>query len=315
MENLEDIQNKFRLFAQSRQVDPEDTELAFQLQNATSVDPDLLEKMVYLYAASLYRWVDVLLFYRKMVVPSHEEILNTLRIIFEGAITHTDQFHGKASVSDWLFDMSYQVVRDSRPRTWLINLHKLIAGNDSDVASREPISEYWNMIDGLPDKLRWPLILRYLFDLDLPDIADILHIQVSDVHSRLNNARKQLLTDAIASQSDSQIHAFLDGLLDENPDKLNQMLQHLAECELCQAHAIKLNELEKNLSEKTKERWRIPDLSNDELNALIQSLLSEKQQPKNWWKEKLPLKHSIWILGLCALFVGLAIIFVRMTPE
>ncbi len=315
MENLEDLQNKFRLYAPSRQIDPEDTELAFQLQNATSVDPDLLEKMVYLYAASLYRWVDVLLFYRKMVVPSHEEILDTLRIIFERSISHIDQFHGKASVSDWLFDVSLLVVGGYSARNRIADLRKIISGHDNDSISREPASDHWKNIDCLPEKLRWPLILRYLFDLDLPDIADILHIQVSDIHSRLNRTRQQLILKPNQSHYDRQILAFMDGVLDENPDELNQLLQHLAECDLCQAYAINLNGLEKNLSALAKERWRIPALSNDETNALIQSLLSEKQQPKLWWREKLPVKQSMWILGLCAIFVGLAIIFVRMTPE
>ena len=315
MENLDDALNKFRLYAPSRQVDPQDIELAFQMQNATSIVPDLLEKMIHLYTINLYRWVEVLLFYRNMVVPSNEEILNTLGMIFTRAITHIDQFHGKASVSDWLFNVSLLEVGGYRDWNRLADLRKIITGRDDDNLSSEPASDYWRNIDGLPEKHRWPLILRYLFDLDVPDIAEILHIQLSEVHSRLSNARKQLLTDPIASHFDSQILAFMDGLLDENLYELNQLLQHLAECDLCQAYAVKINEFEKTLAGKTKDRWSCPPLSDDDLKSLLQSILREIQQPKVWWKEVLPLQHSIWILGLCVIFVGLAFLFVRMTSE
>jgi DNA-directed RNA polymerase specialized sigma24 family protein len=300
-----DISNKFRLFVSSLKVDPEDTELAFQLQNATSLGPDLLEKMVHLYAADLYRWLDVLLIYRTLAVPSHEEIVNTLRRIFERSITQIDQFHGKASVSDWLFDISLQVIGGNKPNKWLADLRKIIAGHFNGSNSSEPVSESWNNIDGLPDKLRWPLILRFLFDLDLADIAEILHIQVSDVHFRLTNARKQLLPDPITSHFDVQIQAFMDGVLDENQPELDQLLQHLADCELCQAYATRINGLEKNLADRIKDRWSSHHLNEDDFESILKSILIRKQQPKVWWKEKLPVRQSIWSLALCMIFVGL----------
>jgi DNA-directed RNA polymerase specialized sigma24 family protein len=310
-----DLHNNYRLFDRHRQVDPEDIELAFQLQNATSVDQNLLGKIVYRYSASLYRLVEVLLFYRKMVAPSHDEILYTLQTIFERSITNIEKFHGSASVLVWLFDVSLQVVADHRTRKWLPDFRKKITSNGDLGVLHEVVSNNCKSIDSLPEKLRLPLILRYLFDLDLPDIADILHIQVSEVHLQLINGRKQLLTNPIVSHFDLQILSYIDGLLDRNSHELNQLLKHLAECELCQRYAIKINDLEKSLAVNFKERWCFPDLSKADLDGLIQTLLSEKQRPKLWWKEKLPLKQSIWIFALCVMFVGLTILFTRILPE
>jgi WD40 repeat protein/DNA-directed RNA polymerase specialized sigma24 family protein len=310
----DNILNNYRLFGGYGQVDSEDTELAFQLQNATSMDQGLLEKIVYKYSARLYRFVKVLLFYRKMVNPSNDEILNTLRIIFEKSITNIKKFHGSTSVSDWLFEMSFSVVADTRTRNWLPAFFKKKSYRNPGVL-REVVSDNCNSIDSLPDKYRLPLILRYLFTLDLHDIADILHIQVGEVHLRLNNARQQLLTDPIAAHFDRQIMAFMDGLLDENPDELNQLNLHLADCDLCQRYAKRINDLEMSLTLIVKERWSLPEFSKDDLDTLILSILSNKQSSKVWWKVQLPLRSSIWILGICAVLVGFIILSIRINPD
>jgi RNA polymerase sigma-70 factor (ECF subfamily) len=50
----------------------------------------------------------------------------------------------------------------------------------------------WNAVDGLDEKHRIPVILRYVHDLTVPEIAKILHISQGTVHSRLHYARKEL---------------------------------------------------------------------------------------------------------------------------
>jgi RNA polymerase sigma-70 factor, ECF subfamily len=52
----------------------------------------------------------------------------------------------------------------------------------------------WMAVDGLDEKHRLPIILRYVHELNVPEIANILHLSQGTVHSRLHYARKQLHT-------------------------------------------------------------------------------------------------------------------------
>lgn len=47
-------------------------------------------------------------------------------------------------------------------------------------------------VDRLDEKHRIPLILRYVHELTVPEIAQILHLSQGTVHSRLHYARKHL---------------------------------------------------------------------------------------------------------------------------
>jgi RNA polymerase sigma-70 factor (ECF subfamily) len=50
----------------------------------------------------------------------------------------------------------------------------------------------WNAVDGLDEKHRFPVILRYVHELNVSEIANILHISQGTVHSRLHYARRKL---------------------------------------------------------------------------------------------------------------------------
>jgi len=50
----------------------------------------------------------------------------------------------------------------------------------------------WKAVDTLDDKHRIPVILRYVHELNVPEIARILHLRQGTVHSRLHYARRKL---------------------------------------------------------------------------------------------------------------------------
>jgi RNA polymerase sigma-70 factor (ECF subfamily) len=50
----------------------------------------------------------------------------------------------------------------------------------------------WKAVDALDEKHRIPVILRYVHELNVPDIARILHLRQGTVHSRLHYARRKL---------------------------------------------------------------------------------------------------------------------------
>jgi RNA polymerase sigma-70 factor (ECF subfamily) len=57
--------------------------------------------------------------------------------------------------------------------------------NESDLS-------VWKAVDALDEKHRIPVILRYVNELNIPEIANILHLNQGTVHSRLHYARQKL---------------------------------------------------------------------------------------------------------------------------
>lgn len=295
---------------------PEETELAYQLQHSAPNDPDILERLVRLYSGDLYNWVGALLYYRKMTYPSHGEIISVLKKVFGKALAHVEQFHGQARVSSWLFSISYQVAMRHKNND---KMGHLVQGGKY-LYENAPVSDLkttadWTNQDDLPEKVRSTVLLRYLFDLALPDIANILNVQINQVHRRLVFGRNRLLGNPAESHREAQIQAYLDGLLDEQTDELNQLMQHLEICSLCQMSASKLIDSEKSLAESIKKRWSVSALSEKDLVGIVQSILSEVQQPKLNWQVNLPMRQTAWIIGLSLTFIGLALLFIRLTPE
>ena len=57
---------------------------------------------------------------------------------------------------------------------------------------REDDQQIWEEVDALGEKHRLPVILRYVHELTVPEIATILGASQGTVHSRLHYAREKL---------------------------------------------------------------------------------------------------------------------------
>ena len=136
----------------------EDIDLAFTLQNASRNDPDLLKQLIDHYAGDLYRWVGVLLFFQQGKQPLHAEILVLLEKVYAWAITHVDQFHGQASVFNWLFGIAYHVVNNHSFKVW--GKHRIKKKHQANELSTLPEAIDWKSLENIPEKLRNPLLLR-----------------------------------------------------------------------------------------------------------------------------------------------------------
>ncbi len=295
----------------SRGDDPEAVELAYWLQNSTPNDPAVLERLVYRYANELYPWVEILMFYQRMVKPSQAEILSRLKRIFGTAIKDVEQFHGKESASDWLFSIAYQVVRGSKS----INESKINhPGRDKTSSLQDALDGSEIDLEKIPERVRSTLVLRYRYELELDDIATILAKARKDVHQRLIKGRKQLVAHPGRSHSEKKIQAFVDGFLDDDPNELESLNQHLSGCDICLQSLQKIDGLEKDLVETLQKRWVSPRLSTEILNSLIQSVINEIVIPKAGRTVKFPLRQTAWIIGLALLMVGFVIISLRLTP-
>ena len=112
-------------------------------------------------------------------------------------------FRAEANPKTWLTSIAVNACR-SRIRkrkvrqtlsTALVALHLLKNQPPSpeQAAIQSEIDQsIWLAVDALDEKHRTPVILRYVHELNVPEIAEILHLSQGTIHSRLHYARQKL---------------------------------------------------------------------------------------------------------------------------
>jgi RNA polymerase sigma-70 factor (ECF subfamily) len=122
------------------------------------------------------------------------------------ALARLDSYRGDSAFTTWLYTITVNVSRRRlRKRQALArlkhNLQALLrvhAGSAKSIEERviqdETEALLWQALQGLGEKHRLPMILRYYLDLPVEEIAHILGIRQGTVHSRLFTARERLRT-------------------------------------------------------------------------------------------------------------------------
>jgi len=112
-------------------------------------------------------------------------------------------FRGQAAVRTWVTRITLNVCRSRLRRRrvrqalqdTLQALH-LLSGSrlepEEMAIQNEADRQLWRVIDALDEKHRLPVILRYVQELSVPEIAGILGVNEGTVHSRLHYARQKL---------------------------------------------------------------------------------------------------------------------------
>ncbi len=115
-------------------------------------------------------------------------------------------FRGESNTKTWLTSIAVNAslgrlgrLRKRKIRqvltTSLHALHLLKnppASPEQAVIQNEADQIIWKAVDALDEKHRLPVLLRYVHELTVPQIAHILHLSQGTVHSRLHYARKEL---------------------------------------------------------------------------------------------------------------------------
>jgi RNA polymerase sigma-70 factor (ECF subfamily) len=74
-----------------------------------------------------------------------------------------------------------------------LHLHRLSSATPEErILQSEVDRSIWAAVDNLDDKHRIPVILRYVHEFNVPEIARILDLNQGTVHSRLHYARQTL---------------------------------------------------------------------------------------------------------------------------
>jgi len=315
LDQEEMLRRFYRRIDPAKSVDPDDSELAFQLHLSRLNDPEIVEKLVNRYSGVVYKLIYVHLYYQKMVAPPKEQVLNVMKTIYGYAVKHVDQFHGNESVLNWLFAITYKLSGEKYRRLWIkINPFYRYRGQKGEYTTNPPNITGQHNLDRFSPSHRSIIILRYQSDLSVHDISMILNMQRSKVHSNLKIIRKRQGMVLNNSHLAEKIEAYTDGLLDEDPDEIQIIKTHIADCEECQTYATRLYELEDQLVEEASESWALPELNESDLKDIVHSIKHEIKGPGTWRKIRLPIKQTAWLLGLFILFIGLAFIFIRLTP-
>ena len=135
------------------------------------------------------------------ILDDPDEADDATQEVFVAALRSLDSFRGDSSLKTWLFSITINLCRSrlqrgkSRARLRQI-LQSLFwreqARPESEAIQHETDSDLWQVVHALDEKHRIPVILRYYRDLPVAEIAEMLHIPVGTVHSRLNHARERL---------------------------------------------------------------------------------------------------------------------------
>jgi len=130
---------------------------------------------------------------------------------FIAAHRSLENFRGEASLKTWLTAISVNVcrgiLRKRKRQESLIramgafqSLIKRTASIDETMMHDESESQLWQAVDRLDDKHRLPLVLYYVHELGVPEIAAILNTNPGTIHSRLHYARKQIAASMRAAE-------------------------------------------------------------------------------------------------------------------
>lgn len=138
-----------------------------------------------------------------------EESLEIVQDVFLALFRGIDGFREEASLMTWMRRMTINTCLNWK-RKWARRFrwdHHPIEADDGfvipeaedhaltperDYITMESESRWMERIAELPEKMRSVLVLNALEDLSYEEIAQLLHIQVGTVKSRLHHARKRL---------------------------------------------------------------------------------------------------------------------------
>jgi RNA polymerase sigma-70 factor (ECF subfamily) len=133
------------------------------------------------------------------VVRSREAAEDVVQETFLKAITRAGSFEGRSDPGTWLYRVCVNTAYDHlrREKRYSVEARACAGpgnGPEVDEASREAeeLIELRAAVDALPPQLRATLILHYVEDLSVRDVARVTRVAPGTVKARLHRARQIL---------------------------------------------------------------------------------------------------------------------------
>jgi RNA polymerase sigma-70 factor (ECF subfamily) len=119
------------------------------------------------------------------------------------AMSSLSKYRGESSFKTWLFSITlnlcrqhFRKLRSRRTLATALQAVEMTAGQPpapEDIVSRhEADRRLWAAVDALDEEHRTAIVLRYVHDLEIKEIAFITRTKEGTVHSRLHRARLNL---------------------------------------------------------------------------------------------------------------------------
>lgn len=150
--------------------------------------PERFEHLVQVYQTPLRRLCCVLL---KDAHLADDAVQET----FIKAYRAMKEFRGESSEKTWLTRIAVNTCRDMQRSRWFAHIDRSVDIASLPEESTESDPEDTGLMDAvlrLPLKQREAVLLYYYQNLTMQEISQALHITVSNVSRRLENARKAL---------------------------------------------------------------------------------------------------------------------------
>jgi RNA polymerase sigma-70 factor (ECF subfamily) len=137
------------------------------------------------------------------ILDDPDEAEDAAQETFISASTKLEDFRGESDIKTWLFSITINCSRGKlRKRKTQRALKNVLQSfqrlashtrNPEKVALQTEMDEQlWRVVDSFHDKHRIPIILRYVHQLPVSDIARILDVKEGTIHSRLFYAHQKI---------------------------------------------------------------------------------------------------------------------------
>jgi RNA polymerase sigma-70 factor, ECF subfamily len=128
-----------------------------------------------------------------------DDVDDVVQEVFVSAWKALPQFRGDSSISTWLFRLTLNECRRQRRRRIMrLGFLKRFATHRPQIQESDPLDQDERLaivrqaIARLPLKYRQIIVLRYLEELDVPEMMRVLNLSRSAIDVRLHRAREML---------------------------------------------------------------------------------------------------------------------------
>ncbi len=160
-------------------------------------DEAAIEMFVHQYETSVFRLA-------LSIVGDPAEANEVTQETFLAALRSLPSYQEKQSFKAWLYTIAVNHSRShlrkhqvrERLRTTLTAIFQVEAQKqaspEESLIQNEKETQLWNALNGLDERYRTVVVLRYFHDLSVAEISEILAINEGTIHSRLHGAREKL---------------------------------------------------------------------------------------------------------------------------
>lgn len=129
----------------------------------------------------------------KTILKNDQECADAIQETIVKAFSKFDTLRNDSYAKTWLIRIlineCYTLLRKSRK---LVSLEEMSTATEMEADQKQDYSDLYRAVNSLKEELRMPVILYYIEDFNVKEIAQILEITEGAVQKRLARAREKL---------------------------------------------------------------------------------------------------------------------------